>query len=196
LLAEAGELRARTWSDAILIVLQRPAGGTAATVPDVSIREADASDARAYERDIGTDLAATVVTRLSEPTSSCWIAETGGRMVHSSWVATESAWVGEIERVFIVPPGDAYIYESFTRPEMRGRGIYPAVLLTISERLGAGSVRRLWIAVEATNPSSLRAIQKAGFISAFEIGLRHRFGRSQVRIPPGAVPGFRKRDQG
>jgi ribosomal protein S18 acetylase RimI-like enzyme len=104
--------------------------------------------------------------------------------------------VGEIERVFIVPPGDAYIYESFTRPEMRGRGIYPAVLSTISERLGAQGVRCLWIAVEATNLSSLRAIQKAGFAFAFEIGLRRRLGRTEVSIPDGVAPGFRRRSEG
>jgi GNAT superfamily N-acetyltransferase len=178
--------------DTVLVVLQRPAGGPGADLPGLSIREARAEDAAAYERDIGTDLAATVRQRLSGSGSSCWIALSGGRIVHASWVVTESAWVGEADRFFVVPPGDAYIYESFTAPDVRGRGVYPAVLATISTRLGARGISRLWIAAETTNHSSLRAIQKAGFTRSFEIGARRRWGRTDVTFPEGAEPQLRE----
>jgi GNAT superfamily N-acetyltransferase len=173
-------------------VLVRPAGGSPSELPALSIREARDEDAGAYERDIGTDLAATVRRRLATPGSSCWIAVRGNRIVHSSWVATRSAWMGEAGRFFVVPRGDAYIYESFTRPEMRGRGIYPAVLTTISSRLGARDIARLWIAAEATNHSSLRAIEKAGFARTFEIRVRTRAGRTEVTVPSGVEPELRE----
>jgi ribosomal protein S18 acetylase RimI-like enzyme len=193
LLALFGEVRTRTWSDEVLLVLQRRAGGTAAPTTELIVREARHSDAPAYERDIGTETAGRVAERLSRPGASCWIAETGGHMVHASWVETKAAWVGEIERLLVVPPGDAYIYQSFTRPEMRGRGIYPAVLTTLSERLGSRGINCLWIAVEATNPASLRAIQKSGFTHVFEIAFQHRFGRIQVSVPDGVAPSFEKK---
>jgi GNAT superfamily N-acetyltransferase len=122
------------------------------------------------------------------PDASCWIADEGGRLVHASWVATQAAWVGEAARCFIVPPGDAYIYESFTRPEMRGRGVYPAVLTTISQTLGERGTGVLWIAAETTNHASLRAIHKAGFVHSFEVSVRRRGGRVDVVVPPGVPP--------
>jgi GNAT superfamily N-acetyltransferase len=156
------------------------------------IREAEPADASAYERDVGTDLAATVKSRLASPTSSCWLAEKDGGIVHSSWMETEAAWVGEADRFFVVPSGDAYIYQSFTRPEMRGQGVYPAVLRTISARSASRGIRRLWIAAERTNLSSLRAIEKAGFVRSFEIVVRRRLGRTVVTVPAGAEPQLRE----
>jgi GNAT superfamily N-acetyltransferase len=173
-------------------VLQRPTGGSEGGVPGMRIREAGPDDASAYERDIGTDLAATVRSRLASPTSSCWLAEKDGRIVHSSWMETETAWMGEADRFFLVPSGDAYIYESFTRPELRGQGVYPAVLRTISARSASRDLRRLWIAAERTNLSSLRAIEKAGFVRSFEIGVRRRWGRTVATTPPGAEPQLRE----
>lgn len=161
-------------------------------MPGMRIREAEPADASAYERDVGTDLAATVKSRLASPTSSCWLAEKDGGIVHSSWMETEAAWVGEADRFFVVPSGDAYIYQSFTRPEMRGQGVYPAVLRTISARSASRGIRRLWIAAERTNLSSLRAIEKAGFVRSFEIVVRRRLGRTVVTVPAGAEPQLRE----
>jgi GNAT superfamily N-acetyltransferase len=160
------------------------------------IREAKPADASAYERDIGTDLAATVRSRLASPTSSCWLAEKDGRLVHSSWMETEAAWVGEADRFFMVPSGDAYIYESFTRPEMRGQGVYPAVLRTMAARSAPRGLRRLWIAAETTNLASLRAIEKAGFVRSFEIDVRRRWGRTVATTTPGAEPQLREGPDG
>jgi GNAT superfamily N-acetyltransferase len=190
--AELANLRVRLWSDLVLVVLERSAGGVAAPLPEIEIREAGPEDAPAYQTDIGTDPAATVVQRLSAPGSSCWVARAEGRIVHASWVETVAAWMGEAERLFLVPSGDAYIYESFTRPEMRGRGVYPAVLATLSERLGARGIARLWIAAETTNAPSLRAIEKAGFSEAFRIEVVRRLGRVEVRMPSGVAPQLRE----
>lgn len=178
--------------DTVLVVLERPAGGSPIDPPGIEIREAGTEDAAAYERDIGTDLTATVTRRLEGPGSSCWVALQPSRIVHASWVATQKAWVGEADRFFIVPPGDAYIYESFTAPDMRGRGVYPAVLATISSTLGPRGISKLWIAAESANRSSLRAIEKAGFTRSFEVGVRRRWGSAQVTVPEGAAPQFRK----
>jgi GNAT superfamily N-acetyltransferase len=190
--AELAAARDRVRFDTVLVVLVRPAGGSPPESPALSIREARDEDATTYERDIGTDLAAAVRRRLASPGSSCWVAVQGSRIVHASWVATQSAWVGEADRFFVVPPGDAYIYQSFTTPDMRGQGVYPAVLNTISARLGARGIAKLWIAAEKTNHSSLRAIEKAGFTRIFEIEVRRRWGRSRVSVPPGIEPELRE----
>jgi GNAT superfamily N-acetyltransferase len=182
--------------DTVLVVLQRPTGGSEGGVPGLGIRQAEPTDGVAYERDIGTEIAATVRSRLSSPTSSCWLAEKEGVIVHASWMETRIAWVGEAQRFLVVPAGDAYIYESFTRPEMRGQGVYPAVLRTISSRTATQGIRRLWIAAEATNQPSLKAIEKAGFVRSFEIEVRRRWGRTVVTTPPGAELQLREGPEG
>ncbi len=111
---------------------------------------------------MGTDSPESFSSRLAD-TNGCYLVLEGGRIVHSSWVSTGSTWTREI-RMFLSPPeGEAYIYESLTRPEMRGRGIYPFALRGICAHLARRGVHRAWIGVEASNDSSIRAIQKGGF---------------------------------
>lgn len=178
------------------MVLQRSTGGPAIGLPGITIREIETGESAVYERDVANEPSATVDKRLQSPTSTCWIADEGGRFVHASWVETRAAWVGEADRFFVVPDGDAYIYESFTRPEMRGRGVYPAVLTAASVELAHRGIKRLWIAAETTNQPSLRAIEKAGFSRRFEVKVQRRWGRSQVRVPPGAEPRLSERPPG
>src|SRR5918999_762977 len=82
--------------------------------PGVTLRQADDRDARAYARDVGTDSAGTFRHRLSGDTR-CYIVVTGVVIIHASWVTTERAWTREIRRYFTPPPGEADVYESFTR---------------------------------------------------------------------------------
>jgi GNAT superfamily N-acetyltransferase len=178
------------------VVLQRSTGGQATLLPGIAIREIEPGESEDYERDVANEPAATVDQRLGSPTSTCWIAVEGGRLVHASWIETRAAWVGEADRFFVVPDGDAYIYESFTRPEVRGRGVYPAVLASISVELAGRGIAGLWIAAEETNHSSLRAIEKAGFTRRFEIEVRRRWGRTAVSVPAGTEPRFSERPPG
>jgi GNAT superfamily N-acetyltransferase len=174
------QLRSWLWMDRTLVVLQRPTGGREAVPAGIEVREATGDDGAGYERNIGTDSAVTFRRRLSTPGGSCWLALAGDAIVHASWVETEAAWVGEVSRYFVVPAGDGYIYESFTRPEMRGRGVYPAVLTAIAAALRPRGLNRLWIAAEQDNRPSLRAMEKAGFVPVSEIRMRLRVGRTTV----------------
>lgn len=181
------QLRSSIRSDGRLLVLTRPSGGTAELRPDLTFREADLSDAAAYARHIGTDSVRTFRGRLSEETR-CYLVESSGRLLHASWVTTGSAWTAELKTFVCPPDGDAYIYESFTRPETRGRGIYPFALRNICRVLAERDIGRAWIAVEATNAPSVRAITKAGFEPAFELAFHRRWLKVQVEAPSGPHP--------
>ena len=129
---------------------------------------------------------ATFRQRLS-PWTHCFVVEDESRFLHASWVTTARAWTSEI-RGFVSPPvGDAYIYESFTRPETRGRGIYPFALLSICAELGRQRVARAWVGVEGDNTSSIRAITKGGFEHAFELSFHRSWGRVRVGEPTGPL---------
>lgn len=183
-----GRLRAKvTSSHGTLLVLERPTGGPPSHRSDATFRSATPADAGAYARDIATDSERTFRARLSDATR-CYLVESRGRLLHASWVTTDSAWTAELDASVTPPAGDAYIYESFTRPETRGRGIYPFALDNICAVLTGRGIERAWIAVEATNAPSVRAISKAGFRPAFELSFRRERGKVVLEPPGGPHP--------
>lgn len=188
--AEVGTLfvqRARELvaSDETLVFFTRPTRGDAPERTDAILRSATAADAARYARDVGTDSPLTFRQRLGDGTR-CYVVESEGRIVHATWTTTSRAWVREIQRYFVPPAGDVYIYESYTRPEARGRGIYPfAIGALASELAGQGSIR-MWVGVEDDNPASLRAVGKGGFEEAFSIRYTRRLGR--LRVSPATGP--------
>lgn len=173
--------RVKEWfsSSNDLVMFVRDAVSETPDRDDLSFRRASASDAPRYARDIGTDSAATFAGRLSGDTH-CFVVDDGTRLLHASWVTTTGAWTREL-RAYLVPPGgDAYVYESFTRGDARGRGAYPFALAGILDWGAAAGISRVWVAVEEHNPSSLRAVGKAGFEEAFRLPFSRSFGRLRV----------------
>lgn len=148
-------------------------------------RPATSADGRLYARDIGTDSVRSFKARLS-PSTSCFVVESEDRLLHASWVTTSGAWTRELRAHLRPPPGTAYIYESFTRPDARGRGLYPFALRRIASHWAGGGLETLWVVIEAGNPSSLRAVAKAGFRAVSQLEYRRRMGRLAVQIP---IPG-------
>lgn len=186
-----GRSRAREFvsSQEQLIILVRPAGngGDPGERADLVVKRATPEDASIYERDVGTDSRSTFRARLVDGTA-CYLVMAGDRAVHATWCTTTGAWTREIEALLMPPAGDAYVYESYTRPEVRGRGVYPYALRQIAADLSERAVRRVWVAVEASNAASLRAVAKAGFEPSFAIGYRRRWGRIEVESDAATVP--------
>ena len=178
--------RATEWvgSEEELIMLVRDAGAATPELrhaPELVLRTAGPSDGELYARAIGTDSAATFRRRLSS-TTRCFLVEGGGMLLHASWVTTGAAWTREIRAYVVPPPGDAYVYESFTSPEARGRGVYPFALSGICSWGAAGGVERVWVAVESGNAPSLRAITKAGFRPSYSMRYGRRWGRLTLTV--------------
>ena len=178
-----GRFRSGVRSDDELLFLTRAAvwDGEIARKTSEPLRfaRATASDADDYERFVGTDSARTFTTRLSDQTD-CWLIRGRGMVLHASWTTSGAAWTREIQRLFVAPPGAAYIYESFTRPEARGLGLYPLALVSIGEALATEGIEQLLVGVEADNAPSLRAITKAGFEPAFSVRFRKHWGRLTI----------------
>lgn len=166
-------------------LLVRDAGGDPIERSLLEFRRADRGDGPAYERDIGTDSAWSFRRRLTDGTQ-CYLVLEEGRILHASWATTRVAWTSELRAYLLPPPGDAYVYESYTRPETRGRGIYPFALANICAELGSRGVRRIWIGVEPDNAPSVRAISKAGFGEALELPFRRE--RFKITLGPPTGP--------
>jgi RimJ/RimL family protein N-acetyltransferase len=176
-------------SEDALIVYARPTGGDPPARPGsdaFGFREAAPSDGDRYARDIGTDSAWSFRARLSA-TTRCFVVTQDELIVHASWMTTGAAWTRELRRYFRPPAGDAYVYESFTRPEVRGRGVYPLALTSIAAWLSGQGATRVWVAVEAGNPASVKAVVRAGFEPGFKLRYRRRFGRLSLSPPAGPL---------
>ncbi len=90
-----------------------------------------------------------------------YVALVGREPVAYGWVATQRAEIGALALAFLVPPGERYLWDFFTLPEWRGRGIYPRLLQAILEL--ENEAERFWIGYDAPNAASARGIAKAGF---------------------------------
>ena len=154
------------------------------TPQDLVFKTADSSDGAAYARDIGTDSAITFGWRLAGG-GLCFVVLKRDLIVHATWGTYSSAWTRELQRYFCPPGGDLYVYESYTRPEVRGWGVYTFALRQIATWAAENATKRLWVAVEHDNPASLKAVAKAGFVPAFEVAFKRRMGRLTVSPPMG-----------
>ena len=186
-----GRLKESISSQETLVFLARTPGGAEppAASPkweDLSFHRAGTADGDDYARWIGTDSARTFSARLSSSTR-CYLVRLGGRVVHATWVTTSASWLRELRRDFRGPEGDAYVYESFTRADARGMGVYPFALTEICKALDAEGIQRVWVGVEHSNAPSLRAVSKAGFSPAFEVDYRRRWGKIHVELSPEAL---------
>lgn len=167
-----------------LVILMRECSETNLDAGTLVVRQAQGKDADAYARLIGTDAASTFVRRLSG-TTRCYLVLDGSMILHATWCTTAAAWTREIHAYLSPPRGDAYVYESFTRPEARGKGVYPLALRSIASGLYRDDCKRVWVGVEAGNQASLRAVAKAGFRDAGSIRFGRRWGRVWV-VPEGS----------
>jgi ribosomal protein S18 acetylase RimI-like enzyme len=179
-------LKENLYSDDELIIFVKEPSEDPSSRDDLDFKRATADDAEMYARDIGTDSTRTFRGRLTERTR-CYLIEAAGRLVHASWVTLSAAWTREL-RAYVKPPlGDAYIYESFTRADARGRGVYPFALRQICNALALEAIDRAWVAVEADNPPSIRAVTKADFKEAFRITYGRRLGILTIQEPHGPM---------
>ena len=174
----AVQLLKESWSsESELILNVRDAGPLERPGEGLALRAARPEDGDRYARDIGTDTARSFRARLA-PDVMCFVVEEGDRFLHSSWVTSSAAWTREIRAYLCPPQGDVYVYESFTRADARGRGIYPFALAGILKEMSARGIGKVWVGVESGNVPSRKAIAKAAFEEAFTI----RFGRRRWRL--------------
>lgn len=173
-------------SDGCITLMVRDASGDATAQPPLEFRRAGPADGPGYERDIGTDSAWSFRRRLTTRTD-CYLVLEGARILHASWTTTRSAWTSELHSYICPPPGDAYVYESYTRPETRGRGIYPFALRNMCADLAVRGIERIWVGVEDDNVPSIRAITKAGFEAALELPFERRWFRVRLKQADGPM---------
>lgn len=113
-----------------------------------------------------------------------YLARYRGTPAAFGWVATHSAFIGELGVRVTLPAGEHYLWNFVTLPGHRGLGIYPRLLDAIVRAAPAG-VARWWVAYAPENHASGAGIRKAEFTVVADFSLEPD-GRVAVR---GLVPG-------
>jgi GNAT superfamily N-acetyltransferase len=86
-----------------------------------------------------------------------------GTVVGYGWVARQAGGIEELDFSFDLPRANVYLWDFATRPDWRGRGVYPHLLQAIVRQEIEHGIDRFWIGYEAHNEASGRGISKAGF---------------------------------
>jgi len=98
--------------------------------------------------------------RLSQ---GCFVARYEGRIISACWTATRPTHIAFLNVDFAVATGEVYMFDAFTAPAYRGRGVAVALCLHQLSHFRRAGRHRAMRAVLPENASALRAHMKSGF---------------------------------
>ncbi len=78
-------------------------------------------------------------------------------VVHSRWVSTKDTDIPELRMKTRPLPRQAYMYDGYSKPEYRGRGIDGAIRNFIFETLKSQGIENVYSYVRSDNPVGIRA---------------------------------------
>jgi GNAT superfamily N-acetyltransferase len=88
-----------------------------------------------------------------EAGDTCHVARTNGRIVAARWSSTREVRIGYLGYRSELAPGQAYLYDAYTTPAFRRRGIAVALSRHIFMLLHAQGVRDMLSAADPANPA-------------------------------------------
>lgn len=101
----------------------------------------------------------------------CFIASAQSGIVHAGWIASETAWCEVLGAEIPLPRDAVYFFDSFTIPEMRGRGLAPEAAKFRQRMLRQAGFRKVVAVADDDNRSGLRALEKSGYRPAGWLGV-------------------------
>jgi GNAT superfamily N-acetyltransferase len=105
-----------------------------------------------------------------------------GRLVHYGWLIErqERSFVSEVRQEYVLPPNSASLFDFYTFPRARGRGLYTLCLRTmLRDAARIPGTEKIIIAVLADNGPSRHVIEKVGFVYECSLFEEVRFGRAR-----------------
>lgn len=105
-----------------------------------------------------------------------------GRLVHFGWLVErqETSFLSEVNQTFTLPPASAVLYDFYTHPSARGRGLYQAAMRQmLRDAVSVPGTEHVFIFVLADNLASRHAIEKVGFQYQGSLFERGRFGKTE-----------------
>lgn len=124
---------------------------------DMTMRQTLSIDFDAL-RECDRSLSNAVVRERFERGDVCFVAiDAQDKIAHSNWVSTTRGHIPELDRDLILRPREAYMYNTITRPDLRGCGLFADVRGFLVKRLHADGCKSLFFYVRGDNYIGLRA---------------------------------------
>jgi CelD/BcsL family acetyltransferase involved in cellulose biosynthesis/RimJ/RimL family protein N-acetyltransferase len=101
-------------------------------------------------------------------------------LLHYGWLIErqEISDVSEVRQKFELPPNSAVLFDFYTHPKARGRGLYKKSLLQgLHSAAQIAGTEQVFIGVMADNLASRRVIEKTGFVYRGSLFNETRFGK-------------------
>ena len=93
----------------------------------------------------------------------CYAACVKDQVAAYGWVSFDDEHIGELNLRIRLLPGEVYIWDCATKPELRRNHLYSALLSYIIGELTAEGLCRAWIGADMDNKPSQQGIARAGF---------------------------------
>ena len=111
--------------------------------------------------------------RFEVPGTELWLVEEGARPRFACWLFGVRTPVATAPGSWLeLPPGVVCLEDSMAAPEIRGRGVAPAVWTRLAAELRGRGCTSMITKVDATNEPSTRAVGKAGFEEILRMDVR------------------------
>ena len=146
---------------------------------------------------VGDDACAEIPKRF-ESGRRCYTAWVGDRLASYGWVSFDEEYIGELNLRIKLLPGEAYIWDCATIPELRRNRLYSALLDYIIGELQAEGFCRVWIGADLDNKPSQQGIARAGFhyvadlVVARVLAMRQVWVQGQPGVPEHIVAEARR----
>jgi len=128
----------------------------------------------------------------------CYVAKVESKVVAYGWVSFDEEFIGELNLLLKLFPGEAYIWNCATLPAFQRKHLYSALLTYILEHLGTEKFHRVWIGADLENVASQRGIARAGFkyvadlVVARVLALRQVWVQGRPEVPASLVAEARR----
>jgi L-amino acid N-acyltransferase YncA len=161
-------------------------GHKATKAESVDVRELETKDADAFVAFRQGPDADLFLARLQRG-QRCFAAFVGSRLASVSWAVKNQATLWALNADFYVEDGTAYIFDSYTHPEFRGKRLQSSIFQRICEYCKDKKIGKIVTFVAATNNANLRSRTRLGFAVTGAVR-RLRFGPLVWYLSTGSAP--------
>jgi len=93
----------------------------------------------------------------------CFLAWDGDQLAHGYWMGSDRVRIDYMEGDLILAPGDVYMYDSYSPPAYRGRGLAQAMGLHVMRIAREEGYKRAWCLPAIENRAGTRPVEAIGY---------------------------------
>ena len=124
----------------------------------------------------------TEVSKRFEMGRRCYVARVESKIVAYGWVSFDEEFIGELNLLLRLLPGEAYIWNWATLPAFRSNHLFSELLTYILEDLMTEKLHCVWIGADLENVPSQRGNARAGFLYVADLVVARVLALRQVWV--------------